>query len=80
MKKYPDWTDFNVEDVVYGVGAPLVGIGVYTIDKLYSWPDPQCTTEKEYRAWESKLIELGYEIPEKYKDAFVKPTATKERG
>lgn len=72
MSKYPHWTDFDVEQIAYGVGAPLVGIGIYTIDKLYSWPDPEGTTEKEYRAWEAKLIELGYDIPEKYKNAFVK--------
>jgi len=69
---YPEWTDFNIDDIVYGVGAPLVGIGVYTFDKKFSWPDPQGTTEKEYRRWEAKLKELGYEVPENYKDAFVK--------
>lgn len=72
MNEYPDWTDFDIDSLVYGTGAPLVGIGVYTYDKKYSWPDPEGTTEVEYKAWEGKLKELGYSVPSKYKDAFAK--------
>ena len=71
-KQYPEWTDFDVDSIMYGLGAPFVGMGVYTLDKKFSWPDPECTSENEYRGWESHLLKQGYEIPERYKDAFVK--------
>lgn len=74
MKKYPDWTDFEQDQVIYGVSAPFVGIGVYTLDRKYSWPDRECTTKKEYEAWAWHLQNEGYEIPEKYKEAYVTKT------
>ena len=69
---YPDWSDFQIGETCYGVGAPIVGCGVYTIDRKFSWPDRECTSKKEYIAWEQHLTENSYEIPEKYKDAYVK--------
>ncbi len=73
--EYPDWTEFNIEFVVYGVGAPFVGIGVYTYDKKYSWPDPEGTTKEEYQNWLNHITKQGYLIPEKYLNAYVKEGA-----
>ncbi|MEN0060312.1 MAG: hypothetical protein AAGB31_15845, partial [Bdellovibrio sp.] len=70
--KYPDWEDLPVEQIMYGLGAPLVGIGVYTLDKKLSWPDPEGTTKEEYDRWAERIAELGYEVPEKYLNAYVK--------
>lgn len=72
VKRYPRWTDFSIDVVCYGIGAPFVGIGVYTINKEFSWPDREGTMKKEYDRWVSHLKECGYEIPEEYVDAYVK--------
>lgn len=71
MKKYPSWTDFPTDDIMYGIGAPLVGIGIYTFDKKFSWPDREGTTKKEYERWVKHLESQGYEIPADYQDAHV---------
>lgn len=72
MKKYPHYTDFPIDEIMYGLGAPFVGIGIYTLDKKFSWPDREVTRESEYLAWENNLNKNGYDIPIEYKDAFVK--------
>jgi hypothetical protein len=74
MKKYPDWTEFPIEETGYGLGAPFVGIGVYTLAGKFSWPDPEGTMKKEYEAWVKHLADNGYEVPEGYLDAYVKET------
>lgn len=71
MKEYPNYTDFDIDDVIYGVSAPFVGIGVYTTDRKFSWPDLEGTTRKEYDSWVKHLNEHGYSVPEKYLNAFV---------
>lgn len=71
MKEYPQWQDFESNDIMYGVGAPLVGIGVYTLDKKFSWPDREGTLKREYEAWVKHLSEQGYSIPKGYENAFV---------
>lgn len=70
VKKYPLWTDFDVDSIIYGIRAPFVGIGVYTYDKKFSWPDSQGTTKQEYDSWVKHITEQGYEVPEEYKDAY----------
>lgn len=80
MKKYPDFLDFETDEIMYGIGAPYVGIGVYTLDKKFSWPDRECTLKDEYEAWVKWITDQGYEVPEEYKNAYTEPTAaTKER-
>lgn len=74
MKEYPHWTEFNEEQIMYGLGAPFVGIGVYTLDRKFSWPDREGTSKKEYESWAKHLKDNGYEIPNDYKDAYFKPT------
>lgn len=71
MKPYPKYTDFKIDDIIYGCHAPLVGMGVYTLDRKFSWPDLECTIYEEYKRWEEHLLNCGYEIPEEYKDAHV---------
>lgn len=73
MRKYPLPEDFPADMVGYGCAAGVVGFGTYIYgQKDYCWPDRECTTEGEYRRWEKRLTDLGYEVPERYKDAFVK--------
>lgn len=72
MKKYPDWTDFPIESIFYGVGAPFVGIGIYTRDLRFSWPDREGTSKKEYFNWVEHLKKYGYRVPRKYKNAYYK--------
>ena len=71
FKKYPHWTDFKAEETIYGVSAPFVGIGVYTLDRKYSWPDRDGTTKDEYDNWVRHLNENGYEVPEECFNAYV---------
>lgn len=71
MRKYPDWTDFDIQKIHYGVGAPFVGIGIYTQDLEFSWPDREGTMKREYEAWVKHLTAHDYEIPEKYLNAYV---------
>ena len=70
---YPSYAEFDVDNIMYGLGAPYVGIGVYTLDKKFSWPDRECTTKEEYDSWVKWLTDQGYAIPEKYKDAYFQP-------
>lgn len=70
-KPYPKWTDFPIDDVMYGLGAPFVGIGIYTWGKKFSWPDPEGTTKEEYDNWVKHLESEGYDVPEEYRDAYV---------
>lgn len=70
MKKYPEWTDFQIDETCYGLGAPFVGIGIYTVDKKFSWPDRDGTTKKEYDSWVSHLLANGYDIPDGYINAY----------
>lgn len=67
---YPDWEDFNIEFLCYGLGAPFVGIGVYTLDKKYSWPDREGTSKKEYERWVKHLNDNGYAVPTNYFNAY----------
>ena len=69
--KYPHWTDFDIDDVFYGVGAPLVGIGIYTANRKFSWPDSEGTTKREYELWAKHLKQNGYDVPEEYINHFV---------
>jgi len=71
VKKYPSWQDFKSDDIMYGVGAPFVGIGVYTFDRKFSWPDRQGTRKDEYEGWVNWLEAQGYEIPKEYENAYV---------
>lgn len=71
MKLYPKYTDFKIEDICYGVGAPRVGCGTYTIDRKFSWPDRECTMKDEYMRWKWHLEDSGYEVPEEYLNAYV---------
>lgn len=72
LKKYPlPYKDFSIEDIIYGTNAPFVGIGVFTVDRKYSWPDREGTTKQEYEEWITHLTENGYEVPEEYKNAHV---------
>lgn len=71
MQEYPQWQDFDIDKVIYGVGAPFVGIGVYTLDKKFSWPDASCTLKSEYDSWVKHITEQGYSIPKGYENAFV---------
>lgn len=75
MKPYPLWTDFPIDQIIYGVCAPYVGCGLYTCDKKFSWPDRECTTKSEYEKWVNHLKENGFEVPHSYKDAYVKECA-----
>lgn len=70
MKKYPDYSDFPIEQIIYGLGAPFVGIGVYTLDRKFSWPDREGTTKEECDAWVKHLEENGYFIPKEYFNAY----------
>jgi hypothetical protein len=70
MKKYPHYSEFDVDKIIYGVGAPCVGIGVYTLDKKFSWPDLECTTKEEYQSWVKWLAEQGYAVPKEYENAY----------
>jgi hypothetical protein len=76
MKKYPDYSEFNPDEIIYGCHAPYVGMGVYTFDRKFSWPDKECTIKDEYDAWVKWLTDQGYEVPEEYKDAYVHPHPT----
>lgn len=80
MKIYPHWSSFPIDTIIYGVSAPYVGCGVYTVDGKYSWPDRDCTTKSEYERWANHLKENGYEIPNEYLNAYIefKPDAIKE--
>ena len=71
MKQYPSYESFDINDIVYGLNAPHVGIGVYTKDRKFSWPDRECTTKAEYDKWVKHIESEGYEVPEAYKNAFV---------
>lgn len=70
MKKYPSYSDFSADEIMYGIGAPYVGIGIYTLDKKFSWPDPQGTMKNEYEAWIKWLSDQGYEVPTEYVNAY----------
>lgn len=70
LKKYPAYSDFHIDEIMYGLGAPFVGIGIYTLDKKFSWPDRDGTTKAEYDSWVRHLTENGYEVPENYRDAY----------
>lgn len=70
MKKYPSYSDFRSDEIMYGIGAPYVGIGIYTYDKKFSWPDSQGTMKDEYDSWVKWLTEQGYEIPKEYENAY----------
>jgi hypothetical protein len=80
MNKYPKYTDFPIENIIYGVGAPRVGCGIYTIDRKFSWPDRECTMKDEYFRWKEHLEDTGYDIPEEYLNAYVEfsPVKTTE--
>lgn len=64
-KKYPDWADFDADKIGYGLARG--GIGVYTYDGKYFWPDEEGTMPEEWQAWFKRLESQGYEIPERYK-------------
>jgi len=64
--KYPNWTDFDINEICYGISAPIVGIGVYTLDRKFSWPDMEGVTDVEYQNWVNHLKQNGYEIPSEY--------------
>lgn len=68
-RPYPKWGDFPVEKIMYGLGAPYVGIGIYTMDGEFSWPDREGTMKREYDAWVAHLKAHDYDIPEEYLDA-----------
>jgi len=73
-KKYPDpYRDFGPDQIGYGSCAPVVGFGTFTRDKEFSWPDRQCTTKSEYEKWAKHLRDTGYDVPEKYLNAYVTP-------
>ncbi len=65
LKKYPSWAEFDSNSIGYGFAAG--GIGVYTYDRKYFWPDPECSTEGELDAFREKLTKAGYEIPNQYR-------------
>jgi len=69
---YPSWRDFDIDQITYGLGAPVVGIGIYTLDKKFSWPDRECTFQTEYLNWKQWLEDQGYEMPFEYRNAFVR--------
>lgn len=71
MKKYPLYSDFPVDDIMYGVCAPYVGCGIYHLHKDFQWPDRECTTKKEYDRWVEHLKTNGYEIPKEYMNAHI---------
>jgi hypothetical protein len=73
--RYPSWTDFHIDKVCYGLGAPFVGIGIYTLDKKFSWPDREGTKKDEYNNWAEHLKSSGYEVPEEYINAYFTPAA-----
>ena len=77
--KYTNWTDFDIEEIGYGLGAPLVGCGTYTSNKKYSWPDRQCTMKKEYDRWVQHLHDNGFEVPEEYLNAYVEYSSTETK-
>lgn len=70
MKEYPQWQDFDIDEVMYGIGAPFVGIGVYTFDRKFSWPDASGTRKEEYESWVKHITEQGYTIPKGYENAY----------
>jgi hypothetical protein len=65
-KQYPEWTDFPVEQTLYGVHAPFCGIGIYTLNRKFSWPDMEGCSEQELKDWRDWLEVQGYEVPKKY--------------
>jgi hypothetical protein len=65
-KTYPSWEDFPISEISYGLGAPFVGIGVFTTDRKFSWPDPESTTDSEFESWVKHLEDNGYKVPDKY--------------
>lgn len=73
-RPYPRWTDFPIEQIHYGT-APLIGIGVYTRNLEFSWPDREGTMKREYDAWVAHLKAHDYEVPDEYVDAYVTPKA-----
>lgn len=70
-KKYPHWSDYHIEEIIYGFN-PLCGIGIYTMDGQFAWPDRHSTTENEYKSWVEHLKTTGYRLPVRYRNAFYK--------
>ncbi|HEY9705654.1 MAG TPA: hypothetical protein V6C58_24660 [Allocoleopsis sp.] len=79
-KPYPEYDDFPIDEIMYGVHAPFVGIGVYTLDRKFSWPDPECTTRKEFLSWKAHIESQGYVVPSKYVESdFYDPNPTEQK-
>lgn len=65
---YPHYSDFPVDSIGYGLAGG--GIGVYTLDGRFRWPDKESTSREEYEYWFRKLAEQGYEVPKEYQEAY----------
>ena len=68
LKKYPSIADYNWNELQWGLTE--FGIGVYTHDSKFFWPDLTDYSKAEYEKWTTWLITKGYAIPEEYKLSF----------
>lgn len=70
LKKHPQLTDYCSYQLQYGFTE--YGIGLYTTDLKFFWPELTGMSEREYNSWTTRLEELGYDIPEGYKDCYLR--------
>lgn len=70
-KPYPKWTDFSIEDVIFGVSAPYCGYGLYTLDGKFSWPSMDGVSEKELDNWKTWIRSKGYRVPRQYSKKYL---------
>jgi hypothetical protein len=64
LKKYPNYSDFSIDEIGYGLAHG--SIGVYTYDGKYFWPDLDGVMPDELEKWREKIKSQGFEVPEKY--------------
>lgn len=68
MKKYPSMHDYGHSQLIWGWTE--FGIGVYTCDLNFFWPDPTGYTRAEYDRWVAWIHKNGYEVPEAYRNCY----------